>query len=1290
MKKIVSVSTLDNKVFKKSCQAIPTTDLRVGNRSQSNIAQVGVNRSQSNLDKCSNENGSHIPVNGKVSGAKSGANRQYKGASKAGKGGKRGRLKNLEGTFDLKHQLFSDAIGNNEYLTDRTKMYSVYSGQENLTYPLNIDTEFNTPLHPHYQQQTRTIVASQVSGIHSDAPKIMFAQHESVNAGREKAGMELCPTIETLFDPLDYLRVVTGCEISIKVASYEQLRLQQLPKLNVVLYGHFLTAELNAIARGSVKTYLKQLQRNKEGDRILSNRRVQCQSTIEGKKIDKVSLQHIVTIDGNRFELTLKLVDTGAVHGIASYAALAEAVGHHLEFKNLFNSEEKGRIIDMARERARDFENYGIGDLDCYEILEKFDTQWKVIYDLMGVSDYYRSPNLTIGSTVNCLFEASLAKYLELEKSTWVKDLKGIVDVFIRPASADTMRKNVNFTSALLSKVEGGRCRNNRPLDMSVKNLFKTDKKQLERKAELITKLRLYEVIVVDIDIASCYGEGQRNQEYPIGCPEIFDYRHSKNNAPTTLREWLSMYEVKIDKIHEAVRQADLVAWQNPANWGELVPGVWHLRMSNKAPLKYLQDLFASWFMDNSHGVEMLAKAHLSMKCDTETLSTTNAVFNQDEGNLKILNQDIKNAVLTHDGLQWIFAITSKRQRNELLDNLYVDSSMVYPASTRIDGTSGKKGLATLISVKASWKGVNTTERVRNVDGITTLRMNSQEYHGWFSINMGTLIIDNLLIERLKAKIMYGKKSPLDLLFKLCINTLYGDMVSKYFLTSNPTVGNNITARARCLAWYMEKGLHGFPTVTDGCTFEVNRVMLPSNYPINGECVNLYRSGSKLDSMQVKKGYLGGSGITCKWIDTDLVVGGDPFDFQSVEWDGGKPYLTVEGMKYKCDEGWIKKIEDANSTEPLKPESLIRHKKPVFIIDGVEIVNTLEWINVKAMGHLQKYFPLVDVLHKQSECLTVNVKTLEVERSTRVGQYSFETKDVYHSASFHGSANYMLENPNGKLVKARGYETTRKHDALEVEFDDDDENYDVIKCDRYDNGNNPAKDLMQQILDNPTSIKRQIPAIKSGILKVGDYHNLAEKYDALGIEPGDNILKTVLMQEFSLSQFTFLTYEQFSSWKKVVDKAKLKHHQSLEGYFLNDDMSLNLQALSEWTDNAIATGIMNPFAELDKHRNGSRSVKRSEAQAVRTETRGRVVSSLSSIDHPQFEALNILKAQLNISVEERTELALKARTVRAIEVQGKRTIVTQTDRSVEIHTEPTIEAQTERTVNFQADRAVET
>ena len=41
-----------------------------------------------------------------------------------------------------------------------------------------------------------------------------------------------------------------------------------------------------------------------------------------------------------------------------------------------------------------------------------------------------------------------------------------------------------------------------------------------------------------------------------------------------------------------------------------------------------------------------------------------------------------------------------------------------------------------------------------------------------------------------------------------------------------------------------------------------------------------------------------------------------------------------------------------------------------------------------------------------------------------------------------------------------------------------------MKSDRYGSESNPAKDLMVQLLENPEGVERQLPAVKSGILKI--------------------------------------------------------------------------------------------------------------------------------------------------------------------------------------------------------------
>jgi hypothetical protein len=485
------------------------------------------------------------------------------------------------------------------------------------------------------------------------------------------------------------------------------------------------------------------------------------------------------------------------------------------------------------------------------------------------------------------------------------------------------------------------------------------------------------------------------------------------------------------------------------------------------------------------------------------------------------------------------------------------------------------------------------------VEGRKIIRLDFDECHAWFSVNLGDLLINNLLIQRKIAQEIYGKKSPLDVLFKLCVNTLYGDMVSKFFVTANPVVGNNITARARAMAWYMEKGFDGFQSITDGCGFELNGVINPSIETINGECINQHRADSKLQRRKIKKIPLGGTKIKIDWILLEYTTKNDEGVIKTIKQH--VPHICVEGLNLKPTiEG---EIGDQYISNP-----------------------GIKWIDKTAFNHLKELFPKISVLHRETTAIKIVKKNGEYkgEFIPREGEFSFETKDVYDSASLHGSANYYFTNPNDKLkkpedliIKARGFNVRSKHWAVTgdvVEYQDETDVVNLKQNKRYGKENNPAKDLLLQLLENPTQLTRQLTAIKTQILKPSEYRENYEKYDALEIQPGDNIKKCFLMQEFSISQFTFKTHKQYMMWKKCIEKGKLKNKQSLEGYFLNEDGTLNFQEMIERVDEMIADDVEDPLKELDKNRNRQRSAKRASTGGKK----GKVNPKPISIQHPQL------------------------------------------------------------------------
>lgn len=1038
---------------------------------------------------------------------------------------------------------------------------------KSLHLPVVCDTEFYTPENP-LSQQTRVGLTTQCKGIHPDSPKAIFLhpEHaEELNQARERDGLKPLPIVCSEAHFVDYLN---SCGVDAKIESRTRTD-EKLPVISFTMYAHLATAEIGMVFSGGMKAEVTEMIQT---GKLISRRRLIVNNE-KGENKKKVILitdwvefeNHTIVIDGIRYIIRLRIVDTCAIHGIASYADIAANVGHKLAHKDNFSKDEKGRMLEMALTRPKDFEDYSLGDLDVYDILAAYDGKWQEVHEKLALEDYYQTPKLTIGGTVKDLFLAKLAK------QTGIKDepTEGGVIKWQRILDKRVIKKYLNFkpselrqytknTKCLLSKVEGGRCRNNRPTDIFV---------QRKQKDGYDTNL------ICDIDISGCYGEGQRNQPFIIGEPVTFGLDINQYCEYKTLREVIKSLGVKLDILIKKNRQD----WTIPENWGELMPGGWCFRISTKENLKYGQDLFASWFTESGHGVNIMAKFIKENQAnDTELSDKIETVdFDEEYGTIKIFEHEIHNGVLTHDGLQWILAVASPRQRNELLDKITVLSGAFYPRSQEIKPTSWDTALDELDDVYTNWKGKNTYELSKGRYGNTVINTD-ESCHAWFSLNLGDLIVNDLLIERKKAKVTHGDKSPLDQLFKLCVNTLYGDMVSKFFATSNPVVGNNITARARVLAWYMEKGFNGWQSITDGCGFLLNEV-LKNNNP--------------------KYGSIDGE-------------------------------TTISTRKERLRSKGIKPVALGNVDEILMNEEGV-----IFTNKGGELTEIGKWsnnsfLNIQAMEHLRQTFDCVDILHAETTAIKIN-KDLTVSFVPRVGQFSFETKDVYRAGAFHGSANYAFENHKGEVsIKMRGYELKKTHEGWTVTSDGI-ADYDIegfTQSVRYGKDNNPGKDFMEQLLKNPESMNRQITAIREGILKVSEYQERLESCIRCGIEPGDTIKKPLLMQEFSLTQFTFKTYDQFISWSKSIKADKDKYSQSIESFFLNPDGTLDFVAMTNWVAEAIERGVMNPLEELDPHNHRQRSSKKNKAN------KNKIVSTVS-VNHPSKVDYERVKKVLSKSKE---------------------------------------------------------
>lgn len=905
--------------------------------------------------------------------------------------------------------------------------------------PLVVDSEYEHPAaEPFYSDTNKphTInITAQVNGIRHTQGYI-FAYPDLLN----NSAAPRHPLVSTGFVCIDYLKYLG---IDVELERVEDSRAtDDLPVIEFHLFMHFAVADLARIFTGVYQQDILNLCARKNPDSyITQERRLRCVTEFNkrgGVQADWVSLSYWkLTVNGVPYAVRLNITDTVAVHGNASYADFCRNSGVELDAKDNFTREEKGCMSEMYTSRPADFDAYALGDLNLYEALEGNARMFSYVWQALGLGHRYTRPKLTIGSTVRDLFEAALTNLFGAEA-----DVKEVIKTYCANASAETLRQ-LDGTGALLSKVDGGRCRNNRPTHTKAMG------------------------VLADIDISGCYGEGLRSQLYPLGTPVVL----SNNSKGTAI-----LVREPLGKMLKRYRD-------------ELVPGLWVARVSSNGKLKYAQDFIASW----------LAPKNLkNLVTDTEK-QASDEVGDGDDGDTKVFTHEVVNGIVTHDILQVIENVCSPRQRKELLENLLVESLAYYPASERASSVEE------LLAVRQEHKGENRTVAAR-MKGRTTIIHTEQECHAWYAISLGDLLVSRLLLERKK----HPKKTPLNELFKLVINTIYGDLVSPYFAMGNVVVGNNITARARTLAWCLEKGLQTYQTITDGGVFDLNQVVCGN---LNAEnAVALYRKKATDYKLMLKP--LGG------------------VDNISLSWDGDVPLLTL-------------------------------HKQGI----GTQLVgkNAIQWVDTEAWKHLQTLFPRLDVLHKPST---------DVYGNERSGQFSFETKQLYISCVFHGTANYLLDTGNGStpLLKMRSYEKGQH------------QHYRLVDAQLVDAGqHNPAQTFMTCLCANSNAVQRSVPFKKQRVLKVKDYaRGYERKYKHSEVKPGSTVSSAAMLLEFSLTQLTYKTAEQYQAWLKQRDSFKRKYNQSLEMFFLNEDGTLDYQQMIEECDVAVAKGEMGLQAATSK------------------------------------------------------------------------------------------------------------
>ena len=1057
------------------------------------------------------------------------------------------------------------------------------SNHQNIDLPLVIDTEFNTPFikdgKRHNQNNPpRELISIQIKGIEeSNKDALIIIPQRIKDIGYDRGVSIKYPIIKNEQSAIfDWLKL-KGVEFKLKHeprllnGKYRQkIKPKKYKSLTICVYAHFALAELFFLAnRAGENNYFYQtlyraainLQSN--GNKVEMRKRLRVGIFAQNKSIvEFINLPFFIEINGERYILKLKIIDTCALHGISPYHDLLVVCGMDTSSKDLFSRGEKENMLETFFNRTLDFDRYARDDLSVYDIVKINANNYASIYEMLNLSPYYNEPKLTIGGTVAKMLESSAKHYLGVNAGD--KEQEKIFEELLKPASTSWLKTQINTTKCLGAKVFGGRCRNNRPTIAQVFSL------------------------IIDIDIASCYGNGLRNQSYFVGIPVIEDYDISlKNNKYPSLGEWLAKRK-----------------WNTPDC--ELSYGAWQLTAStnDKELLDIPQDMLISWY-----GYDV--KQILNSESELEVKS----------GITKIYKHEVKDAIVTHDIAEWIDNICSPKQRKELLSKLKVKLAIYYPNSGKLDS------FEELVEKTELWIEENTTEANKKDNDAYKISKEINLPTYYVEMNLGELMIDNLLALRSFYKVVYGKGSTFDLLFKTNTNTTFGDLCSIFFKTSNAVCANNITARGRALCWYMEKGLYGIMSITDGCPFLINQVPYPyGKQQIYAEhFVDLYAdSNPKNRKIQIKP--LGGmKNINVGFTNEQLIHSDNQGEITTMDKDAGLNWISKKAFEHLQNLFPHVSVLHSHSTIiklDIKNDKIkCNHNQETkyFSVDEIKAIEEIKkliesdskTITKQSLDNLKILFPQLSILHSPSTIAKIETidkveiiyfsdsailefKSInELQQSiTPViikkdieGMFEFEVKEWYQGGSFQGTSNYYLHNPNHPykpeddlVFKMRSYEKG-KHTAISLN-----QNNELVENDFFLNYPPSKEFLVNQLWNNPDSINRSKVFCKQGILKINQFRQNQEIFADMGIVAGDNIKRYGLLRELSLSQFTFNTIKQHETIEREYSAMKRKYNQSYEMYFTDNKGKLNFQLMIDTIDEIIRNGGMSIKSILDKNK----------------------------------------------------------------------------------------------------------
>lgn len=330
-------------------------------------------------------------------------------------------------------------------------------------------------------------------------------------------------------------------------------------------------------------------------------------------------------------------------------------------------------------------------------------------------------------------------------------------------ACAKVLGSNVEATSVFAALVQGGRCNNSCPFESRVKR-------------------------VLDIDMSSCYGSTLRKLTYPIGLPTIY-------SRSLTFGEKLEPYYNVYQRLEP-----------------EFINDLWFGDICSKETLAFSQDLLFSSYDVTPEKIRKAVTGVEHYESDYEgfiEVGEKETDVKKIPSNFSLTRRQLERARVCASSHRVLEKVANDKEKGELKKKLECSTLVYYPKSQQF--TDIQKFTQHMLRSK----GTVTTDDKNNVTDART--------RAWFGLDL-ELFIGVLVNVRKKLKNAMKSatgeaKDALNAkqeMYKLFVNTLYGDLASVYFSFGNVVLANVITDKARVGAWMMSKALRTRMEITDG------------------------------------------------------------------------------------------------------------------------------------------------------------------------------------------------------------------------------------------------------------------------------------------------------------------------------------------------------------------------------------------------------------------------------------------------------------------------------------------